>query len=73
MIVLRIDAYVDGRPMPSSSSALISDASVKRGGGCVKCWRGSSVMSRSVSPSVSSGIGRSVSSSTASFSSRLST
>ena len=32
-----IDEYVDGRPMPSSSSALISDASVYRAGGLVVC------------------------------------
>ena len=32
-----IGAYVEGRPMPRSSSALTSDASVKRAGGFVKC------------------------------------
>jgi len=30
-----IEAYVEGRPMPSSSSALTSDASVNRAGGWV--------------------------------------
>ena len=35
-----IGAYVDGRPMPFSSSAFTSVASVKRGGGSVKCWSG---------------------------------
>ena len=34
-------AYVDGRPMPFSSSSLMSVACVKRGGGCVKCCSGS--------------------------------
>ena len=38
VIVVIVAAYVDGRPMPFSSSVLISDASVKRAGGCVKCW-----------------------------------
>ena len=33
-----IEAYVDGRPMPYSSSAFTSEASEKRGGGSVKCW-----------------------------------
>ena len=37
-----VGAYVDGRPIPSSSSVLTKDASVKRGGGLVKCcWRSS--------------------------------
>ena len=40
MIVEMVAAYVDGRPMPCSSSALMSVASVKRGGGSVKCWVG---------------------------------
>ena len=30
-----IEEYVDGRPIPRSSSALISDASVYRAGGLV--------------------------------------
>jgi hypothetical protein len=34
-MVERIAAYVDGRPMPFSSSSLTSEASVKRGGGWV--------------------------------------
>ena len=33
-------AYVLGRPMPSFSSSFTSVASVKRGGGWVKCWVG---------------------------------
>ena len=37
LIVSMVGAYVDGRPMPRSSSALISDASVYRGGGLVVC------------------------------------
>src|SRR3989441_12273692 len=32
-----IEAYVEGRPMPSSSSSLTSVASLNRGGGSVKC------------------------------------
>ena len=35
-----IAAYVLGRPMPSFSSVLTSDASLKRGGGSVKCCVG---------------------------------
>ena len=35
-IVLMIDAYVDGRPMPRSSIFFTSDASVKRAGGLVE-------------------------------------
>jgi hypothetical protein len=34
-MVLMIDAYVEGRPIPRSSSALTSDGSVNRGGGLV--------------------------------------
>ena len=30
-------AYVDGRPIPSSSKTLTSEASLNRGVGCVKC------------------------------------
>jgi hypothetical protein len=36
-IVEIVAAYVDGRPMPCSSRALMRDASVNRGGGSVKC------------------------------------
>ncbi len=32
-----VAAYVDGRPIPRSSRAFTSDASVKRGGGDVRC------------------------------------
>ena len=46
MIVEIVAAYVDGRPMPCSSSALISVASVYRGGGSVKCWVGVDVLDR---------------------------
>ena len=35
-----IDAYVDGRPMPSRSSSFTRLASEKRGGGSVKCCDG---------------------------------
>src|SRR5437763_17217720 len=41
-MVERIEAYVDGRPMPSSSSALTRLASVYRGGGLVLCPSGES-------------------------------
>lgn len=37
---LSVGAYVEGRPMPSSSSALMREASVYRGGGRVKCCAG---------------------------------
>ena len=50
-----IDAYVDGRPMPSSSSVLTSDASEKRGGGCVKCCSGRTSRSARACSAVSSG------------------
>ena len=74
MIVPRIDAYVEGRPMPSSSRVLMSEASVKRGGGWVKCCLGSSPSTPSTSPSSSGGIALSASSSIdGSSSSRLST
>ena len=39
-----IEAYVDGRPMPRSSSAFTSVASVYRGGGVVEWPCGSSVV-----------------------------
>ena len=39
-------AYVDGRPMPFSSSSLMSVACVKRGGGCVKCCSGTQLEQR---------------------------
>jgi len=45
-----IDAYVDGRPMPFSSSSLMSVACEKRGGGCVKCWSGVTLRSFRRSP-----------------------
>jgi len=47
-----VAAYVDGRPMPCSSSALISVASVKRGGGSVKCWVGVTSVTSVTLPSV---------------------
>ena len=50
-----IDAYVDGRPIPSSSSVFTSDASVYRGGGCVKCCSGRTSSIRSSCSAVSSG------------------
>ena len=54
-MVERIDAYVDGRPTPSDSSSFTSVASLKRGGGSVKCCSGSIALKRSSSPSVTSG------------------
>ena len=49
-MVVRIWPYVDGRPMPFSSSALTSVASVYRGGGCVKFCFVSRSTRRSTSP-----------------------
>ena len=43
-----IDAYVDGRPMPSRSSSLTRLASEKRGGGSVKCCVGVIALARHV-------------------------
>src|SRR5579872_307167 len=40
-IVLRTATYVLGRPIPSFSNSLTSEASVNRAGGCVKCCLGS--------------------------------
>ena len=50
-----VGAYVDGRPIPFSSNAFTRLASVKRGGGCVKCCSGSSSSSRSACSAVSPG------------------
>ena len=58
-----IDAYVDGRPMPRSSSALTRLASVYRAGGLVSCPCGSRLDACSVWPTVSAGSRRSSSSS----------
>src|SRR5512134_2098335 len=55
LIVLTIDAYVDGRPIPLSSSSLIRELSEKRGGGWVKCWAPTSSPSASRSPSARGG------------------
>ena len=41
-----IDAYVDGRPMPSRSSSFTRLASEKRGGGSVKCCDGVIALAR---------------------------
>ena len=54
-IVVIVGANVDGRPIPSSSSALTRLASVKRAGGWVKCCLFSKFLSLSASPSVSGG------------------
>ncbi len=72
-IVPRIEAYVDGRPTPSSSSRLIKLASVNRAGGAVLWPLGSSSSAVRVSPAASSGSRRSRSSSSASGSSLPST
>ena len=50
-----IAAYVDGRPMPRSSSALTRLASVKREGGDVEWPSGSSAVAVSASPAASAG------------------
>ena len=55
MIVEIVAAYVDGRPIPCSSSALMSVASVKRGGGSVKCWVGVTSSTVVAAPSARSG------------------
>ena len=54
-IVLTIDAYVEGRPIPCSSSSLMSELSEKRGGGWVKCWFPVSSRRVRTSPSASGG------------------
>ncbi len=67
-MVEMVAAYVDGRPMPCSSSALMSVASVKRGGGSVKCWVVVTSVTLVVWPSASSGRRASASSSSVSSS-----
>ena len=57
MSVEIVGAYVDGRPIPCSSSVFTSDASVKRAGGCVKCCDASRPRSLSSSPAATSGSG----------------
>ena len=54
-MVLMIAAYVEGRPIPRSSSSFTSEASLNRGGGSVKCCSGFRLFSVSFWPSVSSG------------------
>src|ERR1700720_1204732 len=54
-IVEIIEAYVEGRPIPSSSSSFTSVASVYRGGGSVKCCSGLMDSSFSTCPSVTRG------------------
>ena len=54
-ILRRISAYVDGRPMPFSSRNFTSEASLKRGGGCVSFFSGVTATSFSDSPSASGG------------------
>ena len=58
-----IAAYVDGRPIPRSSSALTSVASVNRAGGLVACPSASSERACSSCPTCSAGRRRSSSSS----------
>src|SRR6266436_2477583 len=53
-----IEAYVEGRPMPSSSSSFTSVASLNRGGGSVKCWSGRILSKRRVCPSTTCGSAR---------------
>ncbi len=68
-----IEAYVDGRPMPSSSIALTSDASVYRAGGWVLWPSASSASALSAWPLTRFGSRRSASSASASSSSEDST
>ncbi len=72
-MVRRIEAYVDGRPMPRSSSALTSDGSVYRAGGCVVCPFGSSSTASTRWPWTSRGSRRSASSASPASSSTAST
>ena len=67
-----IDAYVDGRPMPSRSSSLTRLASEKRGGGSVKCWLGVMPLHGTFSPTSTTGSACSSSSALCSPSSRAS-
>src|SRR6267143_551585 len=55
-------AYVDGRPIPRRSNSFTRLASLKRGGGSVKCWLGTTCLSVARSPSASFGIGARLSS-----------
>src|SRR2546428_10607376 len=50
-------AYVDGRPIPSRSSSFTRLASLKRGGGSVKCWLGVICLTVTTSPSANGGVG----------------
>src|SRR5262249_46149907 len=72
-IVERMEAYVDGLPTPLSSNSLTSVASLKRGGGSVKCCSGLMARNLSVSPSTTAGSLCFSSSSSSSFSSFPST
>ncbi len=54
-MVSKIGAYVDGRPMPFSSSVLIRLASVYLGGGAVKCCSPSAFVLSTVCPLWSAG------------------
>src|SRR2546426_6779492 len=58
--ILRVEmmlAYVDGRPIPSRSSSFTRLASLKRGGGSVKCWFGGSCFTVTTSPCARGGGG----------------
>ncbi len=68
-----IDAYVDGRPTPSSSIAFTSDGSVKRAGGEVVWPVGANSRASSASPRTSCGSRFSASSFSAAVSSVSST
>ena len=48
--MLIIVAYVDGRPIPNSSSFLTKDASVNLGGGVVQCCSGKNLLIVILSP-----------------------
>ncbi len=71
-IVWMIDAQVEGRPMPSSSSRLTSDASVYRAGGDVVWPSGVIDSIGTTSPSASGGSSASCSASPSAAASRAS-
>src|SRR5258706_13716826 len=50
-------AYVEGRPIPRRSSSFTRLASLKRGGGSVKCWLGTICLTVTASPCASGGDG----------------
>ena len=59
-MVSRMDANVDGRPIPFSSNVFTREASVNRAGGFVLCDSDFSVLQTRVSPSTIAGRTRSL-------------